>query len=873
MELKPYQKKVLSDLESYLEYVQAYKRIDEAFNEFWKDRIGPYNALSGEGMEPYKNNVPGAPNVCIKVPTAGGKTFIASNALKVIFDAFNYDKTKAVVWLVPSVTILDQTINNLSDINHPYRQRINTHFGSRVEVYTKEVLLQGAGFSPSAVKEQLSILILSFDALRSRKKEDRKIYQENGQLATFAQSDNDTFHLLENTDETALINVIRKLNPIVIVDESHNAESDLSVEMLKNLNPCFVLDLTATPRNNSNIISFVNAYELKKENMVKLPVIVYNHHDKTEVVNSALQLQKRLELLAKNEEKNGGKYIRPIVLFQAQTRTGEDNTTFEKLKQKLVELQIPEDQIKIKTAEINELKGIDLRDKNCPVRYIITVNALKEGWDCPFAYILASLADRSSSIDVEQILGRILRQPYVIKHNDSLLNLSYVLTASTKFMDTLESIVQGLNRAGFSSRDYKISESQIVQTVETDHPAEQLNLQYDDPDAEAGSIADEIDISRITLNLQVEDIVENDAVTEITRTAIEKETEYERVVMKTRDSSFINQYGDLIKTISVKEHYAEVIKNIKLPQFFLDVGDLGLFGTETHVKLSRENLLKDFPLNKCNTEINFDAVASDLYQVDLEKHSDTDYTPAFMKLDKSISSVFLKYILSAPKERQVKEISVRIVEMIGNMWPISDDELFKYVKRIVEDLSPEQIVDLLNREYTYKDRIKSKIQLLASEYAEKRFNEYLDTDKIKIRELYIIPETQFPGDTVDSGIVKSLYGKEFRMNDFEKRAINDIANLDNILFWTKNPERKGLCINGFINHYPDFIVSTKSGKILIIETKGDDRDNTDTMQKIKLGKAWANKAGEKFKYFMVFDKNSMDGAYTLADALKLIAIL
>jgi len=873
MELKPYQKKVLADLESYLEYVQAYKRIDDAFNEFWKDRIGPYNALSGEGMESYKNNVPGAPNVCIKVPTAGGKTFIASNALKVIFDAFNYDKTKAVVWLVPSVTILDQTIKNLSDINHPYRQRINTHFGSKVEVYTKEVLLQGAGFSPSAVKEQLSILILSFDALRSRKKEDRKIYQENGLLASFSQSDNDTYHLLENTDETALINVIRKLNPVVIVDESHNAESELSVEMLKNLNPCFVLDLTATPRNNSNIISFVNAFELKKENMVKLPVIVYNHHDKTEVVNSALQLQKRLELLAKEEEKKGGRYIRPIVLFQAQTRAGEDNTTFEKLKHKLVELQIPEEQIKIKTAEINELKGVDLRDKKCPVRFIITVNALKEGWDCPFAYILASLADRSSSIDVEQILGRILRQPYAVKHNDSMLNLSYVLTASAKFMDTLGSIVQGLNRAGFSNKDYKIAESQVPDTAKAEQTSEQLNLQYNEPDAETGSLADDIDGSRIQTISSEGKAEENEFVAEIIHTAIEQDKEYERVVMKTRDSSFTNQFGDMIKTVTVKEQFAETIKKIKLPQFFLEVGDIGLFGTETLASLSRENLLKDFPLSKGNTEINFDEISSDLYKVDLEERSDADYTPAFMKLDKKISPVFLKYILSAPKERQVKEITVRIVDMIGNMWPISDDELFKYVKRVIEDLSPEQIADLMNREYTYKDRIKDKIQLLASEYAEKRFKEYIEIDKIKIKESYKIPEIQFPGDTFDCGIAKSLYGKEFRMNDFEKKAINDIANLSNVVMWTKNPERKGLCINGFINHYPDFIVITNSGKVLIIETKGDDRDNTDTVQKIKLGKAWANKAGEKYKYFMVFDKNSMDGAYTLADALKMIAEL
>ncbi len=155
------------------------------------------------------------------------------------------------------------------------------------------------------------------------------------------------------------------------------------------------------------------------------------------------------------EEAKGGKYIRPIVLFQAQPRTGEDNTTFEKTKKKLIELGIPEDQIKIKTADINELKGIDLMSRDCPVRYIITVNALKEGWDCPFAYILASLADKSSAVDVEQILGRILRMPHVQQHGHDLLNLSYVFTASNLFMDTLQSVVKALNRAGFSDKDYR----------------------------------------------------------------------------------------------------------------------------------------------------------------------------------------------------------------------------------------------------------------------------------------------------------------------------------------------------------------------------------------------------------------------------------
>lgn len=274
MELKPYQHRVIKDLETFLEYVQKHPTPARAYNQYWEDKLGmPYTPqLDGsfEGMKPYKDNIPNAVHVAIKVPTAGGKTFIAVNALHSINKHFNKGNAKAVVWLVPWSNLLQQTVKNLSNPNHPYRQKLNTLFGNRVEVYEKDQLLQGANFNPTSVTEQLNIFVFNFSSLRinSRKKEDRKVYQENGALESFRNTIIDKDLVLPNTDETALINVIRSLNPIVIVDESHNAESDLSVEMLNNLNPSLVLDLTATPKENSNIISYVNALALKKENMV-----------------------------------------------------------------------------------------------------------------------------------------------------------------------------------------------------------------------------------------------------------------------------------------------------------------------------------------------------------------------------------------------------------------------------------------------------------------------------------------------------------------------------------------------------------------------------------------------------------------------------
>lgn len=879
MELKPYQQQVINDLASFLEQIQESKEVKEAFYNFWVHHPRtPLFPFSGTAIEPYKNNVPKVPHICVKVPTAGGKTFIACNAIKTIFDAFAYDRPKAVVWLVPSITILDQTIKNLKDTGHPYRQKINSHFGNKVEVFDKSALLQGSGFNATTVKEQLNIFVLSFDSIRTANKEGRKVFEQNGSLQSFET-------LLGKEEEISLMKVMQYLNPLVVVDESHNAETNLSVDMLKEFNPCFILDLTATPRKNSNIISFIDAMELKRENMVKLPVIVYNHQDKTEVINSSLQLQKRLELQAVEEEKKGGKYIRPIVLFQAQPKNGKDflneeeeKSNVQKLKEKLIELKIPESQIKIKTANINEIKGIDLMGKDCEVRFIITINALKEGWDCPFAYILASLADKSSPVDVEQILGRVLRQPYVLKHNFPLLNLSYVLTASAKFLETLDNIVKGLNKAGFSDQDYKITES----TTYEPKAAELKDLQdlfSASPVATAeGTIADDIDVNRI-LEQNIENPANSDKpinpdsdniLSAIEKTAIEQNEAFEQIVTKLDESNtpaLPNEIQQLVKTYAIKEIFKEQAEKINLPQFYLKVPANDLFGNnEMELPLEKENLLEGFTLSKEDTNIAFDSITSELYKVDLDETKKA-HTPTFVRLDGTAKESIMAYILDpARKESRVKNFTKRIMDIIGNMYPIPDKEIEKYITRILEDFKDEQFNDFGNNEYTYTDKIKQKIRTLSDRFAEKKFRDFLDTDRVFIRPSFILPKRISPGE-IAKNITKSLYEQEGSMNGFEERVINEIGNMVNIAFWTRNIERRGFRINGFINHYPDFIIHTKSGKTLLVETKGD---HLDAEPKIRLGGLWAGKAGNNYRYFMVYEKRTVEGAYPLEDFLKIV---
>ncbi len=455
MKLKTYQEKVITDLKKYLSLLEEHKDIEKAYNLLWQDK----NVMPGMGkIRPYNNLIPGVPHVCMKVPTGGGKTLLGCSAIKYILDSMSDKEHKLVIWLVPTDTIYKQTHKNLSDSRHDYRINLNIDFGGNINVINKEEALSRKGFSAASIKEEVTILIISYDSIRSKKKTE-KVYAENGSNLDFVQEYRDRDSLVADVDDTALINVINQCNPIVIVDESHHAKSDLSVEMLKNLNPSFILDLTATPKSNSNIISIVEAWELKKEHMVKLPVVVYNRKNKEQVIADAIELRDSLDRMAQQTVAEGGKYIRPIVLFQAETNTDEDATTYEKLKQSIIKnFKIKEEEIAIKIAGKDEISKKDLFSEDCKIKYIITINALKEGWDCSFAYILATLANRSSLVDVEQIVGRILRQPYTEEQKSKFLNMCYVITSSDDFYGAVDKVINGLNAAGFSDKDVKAIE-------------------------------------------------------------------------------------------------------------------------------------------------------------------------------------------------------------------------------------------------------------------------------------------------------------------------------------------------------------------------------------------------------------------------------
>lgn len=886
MELKDYQKQVIADLDEFCNRI-ADNEPPVAYREFWESR-GVTLSANDDNLCPYNNDLQGIPRVTIKVPTAGGKTFIACNAVRSIFNHYDEGIPKIVAWFVPSDTILEQTYKNLSNPKHPYRQKLDVLFGSKVQISNKQKLLQGQGFNPQTINHYLTICVFSIQSFATRSKDGRLVYRENGALISFEKELKKAGVNFSEGEHPSLVDVMKFLRPIVIIDESHRFTSELSKDFFELLNPRFILNLTATPRKKANIISFVSALKLKQNNMVKLPVVVYNLQEKNDVIASTINFRNLLEEHAKKSQEMGGEYIRPIALFQAESKTSEEKETFDKVKKMLVDCGIPESQIKIKTANINELKGVDLKSEECQVRYIITVNALKEGWDCPFAYILASLANKTSNIDVEQILGRILRQPYTRKHKSILLNQSYVYSCSSNFQATLESIVKGLNGAGFSDKDYRVAE------LENTEPKKITVVQRETLDFTSTSMENPTTASTGATNVKtsateyMDDSVDTSYVSKQTSSDFtndsikyqirQAEAAAQKAEQQQKDDLFSNPTGvaeevkekQKLNMTKIQEKHLARAKKISLPQFFIKTPNNGFFIDEdSHKLLDKTDLYVNFNLDEQDKKLDLINIGNNNIAV-FDLTEENDYLLKRIDINSQQTMLIQQTYAMYGRELKIEQFAKQIGKSI-RLDAISEPKITNYAKAVLANYNDEELQMLFDNQQNVMAAFSKKIKSLLIHHSEKKFKDFLTTGKITIEPSYKFAE-EIILEKKESSLQRTLYTSEHGdMNPLEKKVAVYISQLPNVVFWHRNLERgKGFCINGFINHYPDFIVLTEKGNIVIVETKGDDRTNTDSKAKLSLGTKWADKAGSQYHYFMVFENNEIEGSKSITEFINLL---
>ena len=411
------------------------------------------------------------PRLVIKVPTGGGKTLLAVEAIREYQNLFAQKRTGLVVWIVPSETIYTQTVKKIRDKSNPLRQLLDQCSGNRTIILEK-----GQKLATSDIEENLVVLFIMIQSIsRATTKEALKVFQDSGGYESFFPADNrydlhkqlleqvpnlDFISPLESEQpliKTSLGNAIRISKPFIIIDEIHKVFTENARKTIDNLNPEMILGFSATPKAEMNILISISGLELKDEEMVKLDMHILPPRSKQEndwksMVKEIYDKRCMLEEITKKFHNENGIYIRPIALIQVEA-TGKDQRGRGRvhsldLKDYLISLEINPDEVAIKTSSQNDIEDVDLFDQNCPVRYIITKEALREGWDCSFAYLLGIIPNVNSNTGVTQLIGRILRQPFAKKTGIKDLDESYVYYTKGDTREMLEKVSSGFRNEG-----------------------------------------------------------------------------------------------------------------------------------------------------------------------------------------------------------------------------------------------------------------------------------------------------------------------------------------------------------------------------------------------------------------------------------------
>lgn len=440
------------------------------------------------------------PNVTLKVPTGGGKTYLACAALSRIFGRYVGANTGMVLWIVPNEAIYSQTLKALRDRDHAYRQTLDRASANRTIILEK-----GDPLNHADLAANLCIMVLMLQSSNRENQGSLRLFRDRGDVHGFVPPDGEqgahaalreavpNLSIYDLGDGTAawpmvkasMGNAMRIVRPVVVMDEGQRAVSDLAFSTLYGFNPSLVLELSATPKDvaerpnrpgrKANILSEISGRELESEGMIKMPMNVapLPAGEWQTTLRAAWDKLNDLERAAREYEGDGGRYIRPILLVQVE-RTGAEqadagfihaNDARDWLK---AVAGLEDDEIAFKTAERNDLdkpENRDLLSRKSPVRAIITKAALAEGWDCPFAYVLCALAANGNESAMTQLVGRVLRQPYAEKtgycfEGATPLDECYVFAHRADTAATVAAIKRGLENDGLGdlARDVHLSD-------------------------------------------------------------------------------------------------------------------------------------------------------------------------------------------------------------------------------------------------------------------------------------------------------------------------------------------------------------------------------------------------------------------------------
>lgn len=860
MTLKAYQEKTLEKLTVFLKQAAILKNPKRAYEECIKETYNKdvsYNSI--ESID--------APYICLRLPTGGGKTILAAHTVSLVCKEYLGTDFTLVIWLVPSTAILDQTVKSLQNERHPYREVLNNAFGGNINILRVEDAL---GLTRSMLAGSTTIIVSTLAAWRVDRTEGRKVYEPNGAMKEhFENVERERlfdleYHSTENGGalKYSLANVVHLNRPLLIIDEAHNARTPLTFDTLQRLNPSCIIEYTATPKTHgddrSNILYNVSANVLKSEHVIKLPIELLTIEEWQQTIINAVNKQRELEAIAKGEESATGEYIRPIVLLQAEAdRERQSTINVAEVKKCLLDIaKVSEEEIAVATGDQREIEDINLLEHSCKIRFIITKQALKEGWDCPFAYVFCSVAKVRSSKDVEQLLGRVLRMPQVTPKQNEELNRAYAFVYSKDFYETASNLTDSLTRCGFEPNDAQ-------RFLEIKNPQVTLGKDFFGQITRTLNVLPEKESLPRELWAKLEiDKKENT----LTFTQPISEAERDQLVASVESQEDKEILEQMYKAVNrIPTNYTSPAKRgevFSVPQLLIEFdGELRPFDEEILVPRTWNLAQCHADLTEQEFPIQVDAGTKGLIDVD---SSGKPYFHHANQIQMELASLVVSSTMQRPG------LVAWLVKETRHP-SILHSQLVVFVNKVLDGLMQKRNLEtdqLVYVRFRLKEAIKKKVTEHFEAAKKNGYQSLLFTNKVSDAKwkFSLGSDFNFPKDYPVNEPWRGAWKPERHyyeivddMNGEESECASIIDGHPNVEYWVRNLERQEQhsfwLQTSTDKFYPDFIVKLKSGILLVVEYKGADRyDILDSQEKRFIGQFWEAVSNGKCFFLMTRGK-------------------
>lgn len=845
MILKEYQVQALDTFSGFLRLCRESNNPRDAFGKATREWFGqplPYHDFLGNGDVPY---------VCLRIPTGGGKTLVGGLSIERVTRELLLGEFTLTLWLVPSDPIRVQTLNALRNRDHLLYGAVTSALGS-VSVLDID---EARYIQPATLNGSHVIIVSTMQSFKQEETDRLSVYRQNGQLMP---------HFEGKTDQTvignhSLVDVIRMRHPYIVVDEAHNQGTPSAFDTLARFEPRAILELTATPDRwfqPSNILYSVSAAALNAAEMIKLPLELVRRTIWQDALRDAIAKLNELQTKAEEERIATKEYIRPIMLLQAERHDAHRETLIpEKIKQALIDdYGIPPDQIAISTGTTDELAGVNILSPACNVRFIITIDKLREGWDCPFAYVLCTFRDSTSSTAVEQILGRILRMPEARRKNNPELNRAYAVVTSNSFHTTVECLRDGLVRNGFERQEATDFINPVSSPEQTDFFASPpSSITFATPELPAPEAIPEI------LRNKIDIVPESGAVT-FKGNWTKRHEDAINIVFRTPEGREAARQAlqTLHQPAATRPRTpSESGNKFRVPMLSYRNAGLWEVFEETHL-LQGEWSLLNFSSELSEREFSKPEVGvqGGVFTITADERVRFEY---FDKIAEQLS--FMEF--------QNNWDQIQLVSWLERNIPedsIPPDEKAAFLNTAITYL-------IEAREFSLEELVYMKAKLRGA-LEEKIKNAKFDAMHREYQRLLAIPGNFKVSDDLVTVFEEGRYSYNFRYQGFQmlpKHFFPEIGDLhetgeefecavflstelEGLKHWVRNIPRKERSFSlqtGTDRFYPDFVCMLENGKVLVVEYKNErDWVLPENVEKRQIGELWERRSNGRGLFIM-----------------------